>query len=66
MDTSLRDRVTVLSHNDEIFMTNRLHNMKVMYNPLSFPRLFEPTQKKKKIFWLVVEFQFGMSKVLTS
>ena len=43
------DRVTVLSHNDEIFMTNRLHYMKVMYNPLSFPRLFEPTQRKKNI-----------------
>ena len=45
----LADKVTVLSHNDEQFMSSRLHNMKVMYNPLSFPLLTEKTERKKNI-----------------
>ncbi len=43
------DWVTVLSHNDECYMKKRLHNMKVMYNPLSFSRLSEYTERKKNI-----------------
>lgn len=45
----LADKVTVLSHKDEEFMSKRLHNMKVMYNPLSFPRLTEQTTRKNSI-----------------
>lgn len=43
------DVVTVLSENDREFMKDTLHNMKVMYNPLSFPRLDHPTQRTKTI-----------------
>ncbi len=41
--------VTVLSNNDKRFMEHRLHNMRVMYNPLSFPRLGEGTERRKNI-----------------
>lgn len=43
------DVVTILSHNDQKFMETRLHNMKVMYNPLSFPRLKKSVIRKKNI-----------------
>lgn len=46
---ALADKVTVLSHNDEKYMEKKLHNMKVMYNPLSFPRLTESTERMKNI-----------------
>ena len=41
--------VTVLSNNDKKFMEHRLHNMRVMYNPLSFPRLEKRTERRKNI-----------------
>ena len=43
------DVTTVLTKTDYEYMKDRLHNMKVMYNPLTFPRLVEPVNKEKKI-----------------
>lgn len=43
------DVTTVLTQNDFNYMKDYLHNMKVIYNPLSFPILEEDVQKEKTI-----------------
>lgn len=43
------DVVTVLTENDKEFMKDTLHNMKVMYNPLTFPRLDHKVERRKSI-----------------
>ncbi len=43
------DVLTVLTKTDYEYMKDKLHNMKVMYNPLSFPILTEPVKREKKI-----------------
>ena len=41
--------VTILSENDNAFMKSRLHNMRVIYNPLSFERLQNVGVRNKTI-----------------
>lgn len=41
--------VTILSENDKEFMKSRLHNLRVIYNPLSFPVLQSDEPREKTI-----------------
>lgn len=45
----LADVVTVLTKADYEYMKDKLPNMKVMYNPLTYPILTKPVKREKKI-----------------